>query len=283
MSNRVWYTLNYPSFNNNEYLYHYTSVSTAFKILYTNQLRFSKLSKTNDTTESKPKISIANDEDAEKMKDIIEFFLKMNQEKMELMCFSRDSTKSKSKNGIPENIMYDDYFGRGFALPRMWAQYAQNNKGVCFVFNKQRLIDSLKKIRYLSFAFAARTTTSTIDFDKYISIWNEFIKEYYPKNEHKEMSVTKQLRHHVDSGSINISQYAGKFRSKNNGAYILLRTNKTNRAKPIQTEIMNFFNISSYHGGALKIVTLDEFNSEPQAKTFVKNLEVSAFKVVVNH
>ena len=32
-----------------------------------------------------------------------------------------------------EKIKYNDYTGRGFSLPRMWAQYANNNDGVCFV------------------------------------------------------------------------------------------------------------------------------------------------------
>ena len=33
--------------------------------------------------------------------------------------------------------------GRGFALPRMWAQYSSNNEGVCFIINKQKLINKI--------------------------------------------------------------------------------------------------------------------------------------------
>ena len=31
--------------------------------------------------------------------------------------------------------------GRGFALPRMWAQYSSNNEGVCLIINKDKLLN----------------------------------------------------------------------------------------------------------------------------------------------
>ena len=34
--------------------------------------------------------------------------------------------------------LYYNISGRGFALPRMWAQYGENNHGVCFIINKEK-------------------------------------------------------------------------------------------------------------------------------------------------
>ena len=44
-----------------------------------------------------------------------------------------------------EKSKYYDVSGRGFALPRMWSQYADNNQGVCFIFNKEKLIREVEK------------------------------------------------------------------------------------------------------------------------------------------
>ena len=32
-----------------------------------------------------------------------------------------------------------------FYLPRMWAQYGENHKGVCFIFDKAKLIKKITK------------------------------------------------------------------------------------------------------------------------------------------
>lgn len=147
MKNKLWYTLNYPEFNNNAFLYHYTSMSNAFKILDTNSFRLSKLSSTNDTSEAKPKIGVTEKAYEEKLSEIYDYFSKLNQKNIELACFCKDSSKNTLLKTIPDNLKYDDYSGRGFALPRMWAQYAENNKGVCFIFNYEKIIESLNRIK----------------------------------------------------------------------------------------------------------------------------------------
>ncbi len=146
LKNKAWYTLNYSGFNEKEFLYHYTSMSTAFKILNTDTLRLSKLSRTNDTSEAKPKISVSEKEYEEKMRIIYDYFSQINQNNIELACFCRDTKKKSSSEKISDSLKYDDYSGRGFALPRMWAQYAENNKGVCFIFNKKSILESMDKL-----------------------------------------------------------------------------------------------------------------------------------------
>lgn len=52
----VWYTWHDTEFDCEKYLYHYTSVEKASKILYYKTLRFLPIVNTNDTIESKVRL-----------------------------------------------------------------------------------------------------------------------------------------------------------------------------------------------------------------------------------
>lgn len=140
IDNHAWHTLFEHSFNDSQYIYHYTNVNKAIKILNTNSLRFAPLSKTNDTMESKPKIKILNVEDSKEIKKMKEYFINLNVRSLQLLCFTMDYPKMDNIE-VNEIDKYSNYSGRGFALPRMWSQYANDNSGVCFVFNKKKLKD----------------------------------------------------------------------------------------------------------------------------------------------
>lgn len=153
----IWKALYVDEFNDRKYLYHYTSAETAMRILHSNSLLFGKLSNVNDTTESKIRLSfdVSTDilsKDYLKKCQAITDYLKDNKDEFQLLCFSMD-TRVNSKmrreylKRISENEAYYDVYGRGFALPRMWAQYAHNHNGVCFVFNKEKLIEKIKSER----------------------------------------------------------------------------------------------------------------------------------------
>lgn len=138
IDNNAWLTLYQKEFNRTNYIYHFTSIEKAILILYGDSLRFSKTTSLNDTLEAKPKIS-SSDKD---FNAIFNCLKKMNDEYIQLLCFSKDSEKHLETSN---NIKYfSDYKGRGFALPRMWAQYAHDNDGVCFVFNKEKLSEIIK-------------------------------------------------------------------------------------------------------------------------------------------
>ena len=64
----IWMTLFETEFDNRAYLYHYTSFESACRILYGDSLKFSSLSRTNDTIEAKPKIQIKKGEDKKNLK-----------------------------------------------------------------------------------------------------------------------------------------------------------------------------------------------------------------------
>ena len=161
MSYRIWKTLFTDDFNLDQYLYHYTSVEKAIKIIFSRELWFSKISKTNDTTESKLRIQFKTDDSKmllseDKRTSEVRKYLTQHTDDMRLLCFSRDIALSKKELNFAiathRDHAKDKYFdisGRGFALPRMWAQYASNHEGVCFVINKKIFDDKLESIAYV--------------------------------------------------------------------------------------------------------------------------------------
>ena len=58
--NDIWNTWHDPKFDCGKYLYHYTSVEKASKILFHKNFSFSLITRTNDTTESKIKLEFDN-------------------------------------------------------------------------------------------------------------------------------------------------------------------------------------------------------------------------------
>lgn len=148
----IWKTLYTDDFDTNKYLYHYTSISSAMRIIKNNTLLFSQLSRTNDTSESKMKIffmpdsTISNDEYQKRVKAITEYFENQNR-MVQLLCFSRDlKIKSSLLTHIDDKDKYYDVSGRGFAHPRMWAQYADNNHGVCFIIDKKKILAKINRM-----------------------------------------------------------------------------------------------------------------------------------------
>lgn len=135
---------NGPNVDCNKYLYHYTKLETGFEyILDTGMLRMSQLSKVNDPKESKERrLGVShsvNDSLPEGGLNSINneannIFLN----KCRLMCFSCDNKK------VLKAEFYEKLFFRGHCRPRMWAQYADNHRGFCFVFDKKMLEQQIK-------------------------------------------------------------------------------------------------------------------------------------------
>lgn len=140
----IWAPLN--KIDRNKYLYHYTSIEKAFKILYYKKLRFSPITSTNDIFEQKAKLLFNNyDSDTHKKITKIRNYFDEQRNRVRILCFSQDTQEVPDKpSDFPEDYENANVIGRGLALPRMWAQYSANNSGVCFIFNKQKLINSIK-------------------------------------------------------------------------------------------------------------------------------------------
>ncbi len=140
--NKAWLTLYDDHFETDNYIYHYTSMEKAVLILHGDSLKFSKINSSNDTLEAKPKMSCREISANEKLKKVFLHIKQINNNYMQLLCFSKDNSHIV-ENASADTIL-NDYTGRGFALPRMWAQYSSNNNGICFVFNRKLIEEQIK-------------------------------------------------------------------------------------------------------------------------------------------
>lgn len=142
---RIWMPLD--NVEPNKYLYHYTTYSTALRILYYHTLRLSSLSGTNDAFEQRPKLKCTtNDIEFRRLYLKAKKLFSRHQENIKLLCLSRDpdynevrEQYSKMQRFLSHDQVLENVNGRGFALPRMWAQYAGNNTWVCLIFEKAGL------------------------------------------------------------------------------------------------------------------------------------------------
>lgn len=147
MRSNVWCAWWRKQFVDDEYLYHYTSFEAALRILYSDRFRFSSLSRTNDTTEQKLRICYDFQMNEDEERDSIEFekyWLSWTRGS-KLLCFSQDTIKPPSFDSSSFSDI-TDVSGRGFALPRMWAQYASNNSGVCLIVKKKPFVEKVHEI-----------------------------------------------------------------------------------------------------------------------------------------
>lgn len=146
--NKAWLTLYDNSFKTDDYIYHYTSMEKAVLILYGDSLKFSKINSTNDTLEAKPKMSYQEIIATEQRRKVFKQIQEINNNYIQLLCFSKDNSNIDNSIVLDDpstDTKLNDYSGRGFALPRMWAQYSNNNNGVCFIFNKKLIEKQIKK------------------------------------------------------------------------------------------------------------------------------------------
>ena len=146
------------SYNPNGLVYHYTTMQNALEyILYTGTIRLSRLEKVNDPKESKPtySFSLNNSTTNVELFEFYERFLTFPK----IICLSIDN-KCYFKNVDDMNR----FPGKGFNHPRMWAQYGENHRGICFVFDVKRLYSELRITHRKRPIFRGRVNYS----DKYI-------------------------------------------------------------------------------------------------------------------
>lgn len=155
MISNIWTTLYSKNFDTSKYLYHYTTFDTALKIIDSDSILFSHLNNTNDTSEAKIKVifspeGISSQEEYNKYVNSITNYFEKHNKLIQLLCFSMDTNLDskdidKKNTSMHPKEKYYDISGRGFALPRMWAQYGDNSKGVCIVVDKEKLLELINK------------------------------------------------------------------------------------------------------------------------------------------
>lgn len=131
------------------------------------------------------------------------------------------------------------------------------------------------KIQYYSFAFSSRYSIDNIDLDHYIGIWTNFISAYYSQSRHVNLTITDQLKYHVDIEELP-KTLSKRFSKLECGAYLVLRTNK-DRTEDLHNTLFALFGIKKYNKGKIKIVPISSYSTHFE---LFKNLDVSAFKIV---
>jgi len=126
-----------------KYVYHYTSMNTALKYIFpSKELRCGSVKNFNDPQEKyvrRLSARIMHDVDKDPYfdynwdnitNDVSEIIVNL----MKIISFAQDGEKTS----------VDTNSWCGALKPRMWAQYADNNKGVCLILNKEKLIMNMK-------------------------------------------------------------------------------------------------------------------------------------------
>lgn len=133
-----------------ELLFHYTSLEAACNILSSNKLRLGNLSNMNDPLEfCRPKGFGFNGVNLDIGKAVreLETSLQERENKVRLICFCRDFfCQNEEWNNTQNQNFSSNLTFKGWARCRMWAQYANNHKGVCLVFNKSEFDYEFKKL-----------------------------------------------------------------------------------------------------------------------------------------
>ena len=119
---------------------HYTPHTKVLEhIFHEGQIEFGRMCNTNDPYERKVwSIDINRGEWTNCDDDIdkelkTEDMLRVIHSRCHLFCTTLDSYRNT-----------DEFLGRGFSIPSLWAHYAANNKGVCLVFDKSKLIETVR-------------------------------------------------------------------------------------------------------------------------------------------
>ena len=127
----------YQPETNDGILYHYTTAESLFKILENLSLKCSSFEELNDLYE----FNINNLDDPN---DLLN--LKKIKHNIRLLCFTKNSKQK-------------DRVNKGTNHPRMWAQYASNNRGACIAIDRQKFLQenslilkdhffTIKKVKY---------------------------------------------------------------------------------------------------------------------------------------
>lgn len=131
--------------NTDKFLYHYTSIETGLEhILESGQLMFSPLKNVNDPYEYKIDADLMYFKNSEETPNFNEYKKRFNEiatEDIKVACFSIDDEKLLQKFSGHINIEC----GRGYSKPSMWTQYADENRGICLIFERASFIEMVEK------------------------------------------------------------------------------------------------------------------------------------------
>lgn len=181
----------------NDCIFHYTKLSTGLeKIIETQQLKYSSLRNTNDPKEYQDiQFNIAGngvckEYSKELNSETLSYMSTLWKDKSRILCFCHN-TENNHANGI-----------HGYSKSRMWSQYADNHKGLCFVFSKEALQKHIKTVikpKEHNFFFEdviyeqTRIHCRTIDRDNILRYGPEECAYQHLINNYKELFFLKNF------------------------------------------------------------------------------------------
>ncbi len=127
------------------YVYHFTSMCSALKILASGTFRFSALSSLNDPIEHRVRRIQASgpidDESVPTFAEIVDLW-EDAWDRTRIASFVADDPSIE----VPTGANAVKNWRRGFGHPRMWAQYGGNHAGACLVFEREELGETISSI-----------------------------------------------------------------------------------------------------------------------------------------
>ncbi|PJZ28330.1 DUF2971 domain-containing protein [Leptospira kmetyi] len=127
-----------------EYLFHYTKFDTALKILEGQSLLAGKFYKSNDPMEDIGLSFYSNSFDAINSEEFSESLNSKLKKNLHFLSFS------EGEYFLPIDYEYDggkfllEGSRPGYFYPRMWGQYGDSHTGACLVFDKERMLESVR-------------------------------------------------------------------------------------------------------------------------------------------
>lgn len=134
----------------NRFIYHYTKFDALIKILLNKNLLFNRLNEKNDPfefmryihnvrwndfTNHHDNIDGEEHDKIDKFKDDVNSIIKM-QYKICSFCIDYEDISDNN---------YVSYMNKGFSRSRMWSQYGEDHKGVCIIFNKDKILNTISE------------------------------------------------------------------------------------------------------------------------------------------
>ncbi len=134
-----------------DYLFHYTKSEKAINILFDRKLKLNPLNKMSDPYERDILNFDYNGFDPEKSMIVFSFEDDVNKirSSSKIVCFcSNNKPKIETQNNsIIKSIkeIKSGFYIDGFANSRMWDQCSDSHRGVCLIFSKAKIIESMKE------------------------------------------------------------------------------------------------------------------------------------------
>jgi len=216
-----------------KYVYHYTTLEKGLEYILKDMcLRLSPLSEVNDPAEYKilhpffpgfdDYVTNENSEVLEKIHEIRHYFDNFRNNH-KVLCFSRDSDKYFD---VPHHykMIY-----REFSKPTLWSYYGDNHKGLCLIFDKDKLIKALN---------------DNFSSKKEYKVYNENIVRYVALEEH----IEKLCISYEDVLKFGVSKALDDFTGRNISNILFTKT--------IDWEVENEFRITIWDNSDEKYLYL---------------------------